>query len=114
MSKRVEGLEEQVLKIIRQYRKSNDLMLSNAYPDGGSEPLFPRLERAAINQLSCGEATLSRYGIWANTVRDTIIDSIRELGDNPENCEVIKSLVKAANSLSAFADIQKLMEEASN
>jgi hypothetical protein len=33
---------------------------------------LPRLYRAALNQYCGGDATASRYGIWANTVRDNI------------------------------------------
>jgi hypothetical protein len=105
--------QEVVVKIqdiLDRYERSSALLVSEAYPDGGLEPLFPRLGRAALNQLEEGPAMVSRYAIWANTVRDTIIECIRELGDNPDNREAIKKLVWAANSLSAFADIQKLMD----
>lgn len=72
--------EEQIEEIILWYQNSSILKVSDAYQDGGLEPLFGRLERAAINQAVGGDATVSRYAIWANTLRDTIIACIRELG----------------------------------
>ena len=38
--------------------------------------LQPRLERAAMNQLTDGDATLSRYAIWAETVRGIVLDAL--------------------------------------
>ena len=102
------SIEKKITKIIETY-DSPSLLVSSAYPDGGTEPLFSRLERAASNQACEGEAAISRYAIWANTVRDTIIECLFDLGDDPQNREVIQKLVRAANSLSAFAEIQKLM-----
>lgn len=110
MSNSKEITAEQIRVILDRYERSTDLLVSEAYPDGGMEPLFPRLEHATLNQLEEGPATVSRYAIWANTVRDTIIECIRELGDNPDNRETIKKLVRAANSLSAFAEVQKVMD----
>jgi hypothetical protein len=103
--------EEQIQQLIKGYQHSSTLKVSEAYGDGGLEPLFPRLERAALNQIEGGDAAVSRYAIWANTLRDTIIDCIHELGGDAENREVIKKLVRAANSLSAFSDIQALFDQ---
>lgn len=67
--------------------------------------LFPRLERAAINQIENGDATISRYALWAETVRNCILygASLFEEGD----AECGKNLIiQAANSLSAFYEIQ--------
>lgn len=103
--------EEQIQQIIKYYQNSSTLKVSEAYGDGGTEPLFPRLERAAMNQIEGADAVVSRYAIWANTLRDSIIDCIHELGGDAENREVIKKLVQAANSLSAFSDIQALFDQ---
>jgi hypothetical protein len=62
-------LSEEILRKILDEYDDAILRVSQAYSDGGVEGLRPRLERAALNQLSGGEATFSRYAIWANTVR---------------------------------------------
>lgn len=87
----------------------DDLVVSLAFPNGGTEPLMARLERAANNQAENGLATFSRYGIWANTVRDNIREAIALL-ERDGHREAIPFLVKSANSLSAFSDIQRLAE----
>ena len=110
MSKMRQTKEEQIKDLIKWYQNSLTLKVSEAYQDGGLEPLFGRLERAAINQVDCGDATVSLYAIWANTLRDTIIACIRELGGDAENREEIKKLVQVANALSAFSDIQALLD----
>ena len=102
--------EEQIQDLIQWYQNSLNLKVSEAYQDGGLELLFPRLERAAMNQADGGDVTVSRYAIWANTLRDNIIACIRELGGDAENREVIKKLVQVANALSAFSDIQALLD----
>jgi hypothetical protein len=110
LSKSRQTKEEQIQDLIQLYQDSLTLKVSEAYLDGGLEPLFGRLERAAINQADGGEATVSRYAIWANTLRDTIIACIPELGGDAENREVIKKLVQVAKALSAFSDIQVLLD----
>jgi molybdopterin-guanine dinucleotide biosynthesis protein A len=97
-----------ITKICEQYG-GDDLVVSLAFPDGGTEPLMARLERAANNQAENGLATFSRYGIWANTVRDNIREAIALL-ERDGHREAIPFLVKSANSLSAFSDIQRLAE----
>lgn len=84
-------------------------MTSNAYPDGGLDPLWPRFERAVMNQAEGEEATLSRYAIWANTVRDNIIEAI-VLMDKGSDAETKALLIRAANSLSAFSEIQSYFD----
>jgi len=88
---------------------STELKVSNAYSDGGLEPLFGRLARAALNQNENDPSSISRYAIWANTLRDNIIEAMQlsELGDSDS---ANKLLIKAANSLSAFSEIQNLFE----
>ena len=83
----------------------NELKISRAITDGGVDPLWPRLKRAALNQESQGPAMVSRYAIWANTVRDNIIEGLQnaERGDL-ESAKYF--LIRAANSLSAFSELQ--------
>ena len=82
-----------------------EIRRSEAYGDGGSESPWPRFERAVLNQCSDGDATVSRYAIWANTVRDNIIAGLETI--QAGDLEASKAyLVRAANSLSAFADVQ--------
>ena len=66
--------------------------------------LQPRLERAAMNQITDGEATLSRYAIWAETVRGIVLDALEQMdGDS----DTKRNLTRAANSLGAFIAIQQ-------
>ena len=95
--------------IIEKYNDDKRLLISDAYEDGGTSSLFPRLGRAALNQVNNGEATLSRYGIWSNTVRDHISDAIRMMESGNQE-EAIRLLTAAHNSLSAFADIQSIFD----
>lgn len=101
-------IEQDINTIIERYQTSS-LLLSEAYPDGGTDPLWPRMHRAALNQLDDEDATLSRYGIWANTVRDNIIAAMDALDDTGAE-EARHYLIRAANSLSAFSDLQKLFD----
>ena len=78
---------------------------SDAYLDGGTDPLWPRFERSVGNQMENGGATLSRYAIWANTVRDNVLAGMNAMSDGDEKlCRYY--LIRAANSLSAFSEVQ--------
>ena len=66
--------------------------------------LHPRLERAAMNQLTDGDATLSRYAIWAETLRGIVLNALEQAeGDS----DTERNLMRAANSLGAFIAIQQ-------
>ncbi len=106
MKKETEGLVNQ---IIESFDREDKVVLSEAYSDGGIDPLSPRLGRAALNQISEGDATFSRYAIWANTVRDNILRAISLL-EIRDTDEAYRHLVRAANSLSAFTEIQALLD----
>ena len=97
-----------IKEIVKKYEVEK-IELSNAFRDGGLDPLWLRFERAVENQVSDGAATLSRYGIWANTVRDNIIEAISQ-SERGELNKSIELLIKAANSMSAFADVQYLID----
>ena len=70
----------------------------------GSMMLQPRLERAALNQLTGGDATLSRYAIWAETVRGIVLDALEQA---EEGSDTRLHLLRAANSLGAFVSLQR-------
>lgn len=91
-------------EIIQKYDRSDDLLISTAYGDGGAQNPFPRLHRAVVNQIEGGDATLSRYAIWANTVRDNLIEFTKIREEDPD--QAIKHLKVVVNSLSCFCDIQ--------
>jgi len=97
--------EEKINAIIEQFDTDREFRVSMAFLDGGLDPLSARLNRAALNQLCEGEATVSRYAIWANTVRDNIRAADSEFM-NGNISEAHRLLHRAANSLSAFAEIQ--------
>ncbi len=99
------ALTEQTLRLIVKKYSQDELMISEAYGDGGIDPLWPRFERAALNQMDDGDTALSRYAIWANTVRDNIISAL-ELIDDAKPEEAGRLLTRAANAMSAFSDVQ--------
>lgn len=97
--------EDELFKIIEKYDTDREFLISTAFLDGGIDPLFGRLHRAAINQNCGGEAAISRYGIWANTVRDNIRQADVEI-ENGNIAAARRLLRRAANSLSAFSELQ--------
>lgn len=54
------GLSEWELSAIVLRFNQKTLKISDAYGDGGVDPLWPRFERAAGNQISEGDVTLPR------------------------------------------------------
>ena len=96
--------ECKLAEIVDQYDQ-RELRVSTTYLDSGTDPLWPRFSRSVGNQLSDGQATLSRYAIWANTVRENIVRGMEamESGDTELGRY---HLTRAANSLSAFCDVQ--------
>jgi hypothetical protein len=78
--------ESAISKILNFCNRDDQQVISSAYADGGIEPLFPRLQRAAIDQIGSDDATYSRYAIWANTVRDNVRSAVDLLkkGDQRE------------------------------
>lgn len=97
--------EEEMEEIVERFDTDREFLISRASLDEGPDPLFGRLRRAALNQTSEGKATVSRYGIWANTVRDNIRQADVEI-ENGNMTEARRLLGRAANSLSAFAELQ--------
>lgn len=101
--------EEMIHSIVARFDTDEELVVSTAYGDGGTNLLFPRLVRAAMNQCYDGDAMVSRYAIWANTARDHIAAAIH-LIENNETEQATRLLVSAHNSLSAFSEIQKQLD----
>ncbi|MBA3312086.1 MAG: hypothetical protein H0T47_02165 [Planctomycetaceae bacterium] len=108
--------ENTMRRIVEQFNTDELLVRFDAGEVSGplsldlSFMLSPRLERAALNQLSAGEATMSRYVIWAETVRGIVLDAIGVLGTMPESVDATRNLTRAANSLAAFAAIQSCVD----
>jgi hypothetical protein len=100
---------DRISEIVNACRDREDQFVSDAYGDGGPDGIFPRLERAAINQLDSGDASFSRYAIWTNTVRDSIIEAIKYFEDGRDS-DAKELLRKAINGLSAFSEIQALLD----
>jgi len=102
--------EEAISKIIDEFSNDREFIVSRAFGDSGIDPLSARLLRAATDQVAGGEAaTPSRYAIWANTVRDNIIQADAEFA-NGNILEARRLLRRAANSMSAFSEIQALFD----
>lgn len=101
--------DKQINKILEEYNTDNVLKISKAFGDGGAENPTMRLARAAGNQAFEDPASFSRYGIWANTVRDNICKA-KKIIDDGDLEEGRRLLTRAANSLSAFSDIQALFD----
>ena len=104
-----EEKHEVLQAIMRKCGNEEELFISHAFEDGGVDPLFPRLERAAMNQVDGGEAMPSRYGIWGNTVRDNIREALSLL-DRGQEREAARLLRRSINALSAFSEIQALLD----
>ena len=105
----IDKITQKIDRIIDKYHSSSELLISEAYTDGGVSNPAARLSRAAINQLEDESgATLSRYAIWANTVRDNIIEAVNLIKDDPDKSEELLQI--SANSLSAFSEIQKIFD----
>jgi len=93
--------ERKRAEIVDQYDQ-RELRVSTAYVEGGTNPLWPRFSRSAGNQISDGQTTLSRYAIWANTVRDNIVRGMEAMESGGTELGHYH-LTRAANSLSAFS-----------
>ena len=98
--------EDRLAATIGAYESDSDIVRAEGYRECGIDPLMPRLLRAALNQKSDRPAMVSRYAIWAETVRDNIIAAL----DVDEQKERHRLLTRAANSLSAFAEVQSLFD----
>lgn len=102
--------EDAVQRIVDAFNCDTEVRISEAYADGGIDPLFPRLSRAAINQVGGEAATISRYAIWANTVRDNLIEALSKM-DSHNSEDARRLITRAVNALSAFAEIQALIDQ---
>lgn len=100
--------EEEIERIVQRY-DTNEVRLSTAYEDGGIDPLWRRFARAVTNQADAGDATLARYAIWANTVRDNVIQAMEAMEAGQED-EAMRLMIRAVNSLSAFSDVQAFFD----
>jgi hypothetical protein len=103
--------EGKIFDIVESYETDTEFRVSEAFPDGGIDPLFARLRRAAVDQPSGDLGALSRYGIWSNTVRDNIREAEAAL-DGGNLREVRRFLFRAANAMSAFAELQAQFDSA--
>lgn len=63
-----------------------------------------------MNQVGGGSATLSRYGIWATTARDHLAGALDAM-DAGRVDEARELIVKVANALTAFAAVQRAIDE---
>ena len=97
--------EKIIEKILKFCDREDVAVVSRAYEDGGAAPPFARLRRAALNQISSGDAVFSRYAIWANTLRDNVRQAM-DLQEQGRYNEAKRLLIRTVNSLSAFAEIQ--------
>jgi len=103
--KTARGLTPERLSAIVQRYSEDRLLISSAYADGGTDPLWARFEGGVINQMENGDAMAARYAIWANTVRDNIVEAIQRM-ESGDQAEAKRMMVRAANSLSAYSDVQ--------
>jgi len=71
--------------------------------------LWPRFKRAVVNQNGNGSATVSRYALWADTVKGFIVEA-RKLIRNGSSREAEKLLIQSINSLSAFSHVQSYLD----
>jgi hypothetical protein len=99
---------EEASQRIATFSTDERLISGDAYEDDGTQMLFGRLDRAVLNQCEDGEATVSRYAIWANTARDHIAEAMRLI--DTDRAEATRLLTLAHNSLSAFSAVQALFD----
>ncbi len=104
-------VDETIRRVLDAAAASSELTRLRPFGDGGIEEpwLFARLQRAAMTHLSGGTATTGRYGIWAMTCRDHVAEALSLL-ERGESEEARALLVKAANALAAYAEIQRLLD----
>ena len=70
-----------------------------------------RLARASMNQSEGGDATISRYQIWAETIRGILLSSLEEIESGRPDEDTVRNLRRAINSLGAFCTIQDEVEK---
>jgi hypothetical protein len=97
--------ETDLQEIIEKFDSDKEFRVSQAFDDCGIDSLRARLHRAAFDQLCDDKSMASRYGIWANTVRDNIRQADSEI-EKGNIREAHRLLCRSANSLSAFAELQ--------
>jgi len=101
-------LEALLLQIVEQFDQE-ELTASTAFHEQGTAALWGRFRRAVENQICEGEATIPRYAIWAGTIRNQIIEAMESIdSDEPEKAK--QQLIRAANALAAFNEIQALFD----
>ena len=98
--------ENQLQEVIDSYQTESEIVRTEVHREEGLDFLFPRLSRAALNQLTEGPATVSRYAIWADTVGNNIIAALHATDDRERR----RLLIRAVNSLSAFSELQSLFD----
>lgn len=99
------SIETRIDNSINIHASASSFVNRSIYEGVGSGDPFPRLHRAAINQIDANSSAVwSRYGIWATTVKDYIIEASELVKRDPE--KAIKLLQIASNNLSAFSEIQ--------
>lgn len=101
--------EDQIEDIIERFNTDQEYRISKAFPDGEAVNPDKRLLRAAVDQICDDASTVSRYGIWANTIRDNIRKADIEI-ENDNIIEARRLLRRAANSLSAFSELQAIFD----
>ena len=91
--------------LIDRFERSDGPLRGEAYVDGGLDALFPRLARAAVNQIEGSGATYARYGIWANGLRDRIAEAMTLIRQGQADA-ALRLLIRAHSAMAAFAEIQ--------
>ena len=109
--------ESALQELIESYSQDRRLLPFSALnePQSSESPqmMQARLERAALNQASGGDATLSRYRIWAETVRGVIVKTIGEIESSSIDLP-IEELVMTANSIACFCEIQDRLDSSNS
>lgn len=94
---------------ISQHADSNDLVDFDPYPDRDTGRLRGKFEGAIMNLAENGEATAARTGIWATCVREHIVQGMQAIKAGKEE-DGFLLLVRAANSLAAYAEAQSYLD----
>jgi len=109
-------LDFEIDKIVRSFDSDREILPTKMGPYDDTAGIIPRLMRAASNQaVQCtepggGSAMFSRYAIWAATLQGVLKGILFNMEQGSLSDSDRKNLIKVVNSLSAFCEVQQLLD----
>mgnify|MGYP006916427298 FL=1 len=111
-----EDVSLEIDKIVRGFDSDREILPTKMNPYDDAAGIIPRLMRAAGNQVDqCaepgrGSAMFSRYAIWAATLQGVLKIILVNMEQGSLSDSDKKHLIKVINSLSAFCEVQQLLD----